>query len=200
MDATRTVLGEPPAAGALEPRPGEAARAARESGVNFFLCYACGKCLNGCPLSRFMDLSPLAVLRLLQLGQVATVLASHTPWLCATCHTCVTRCPNQVDLPRLMDWLKEESIRLGIQAAEPEALRFNQLFLREIQARGRVWEASLMARYQLAAGHLFDQTAMDNARLGLALLKRGRLALLPRGTRDRRWLRDLTAGEKEAKS
>jgi heterodisulfide reductase subunit C len=76
------------------------------SGQNIFACYQCGKCSAGCPIGEAMDILPDQAVRLLQLGEVEEVLSSRTPWLCAACLTCVTRCPRGIDLARLMEALR----------------------------------------------------------------------------------------------
>ncbi len=169
-------------------------QAEAQSGVGIGACYGCKKCSNGCPLTFAMDLHPYQVVRLVQLGQVERLKDCATIWVCASCQTCLTRCPNQVDLPRFMDWLKETVAREGRPISERRTLLFHRLFLREVAARGRVFEGSLMARYMLKSGGAFGPAAMQNARLGLAMFKRGRLKLLPAGTKDRSWLKGLFGG------
>jgi heterodisulfide reductase subunit C len=166
-------------------------RALAECGVSLGACYGCKKCSNGCPLTFAMDLRPHQVARLAQLGQTAELRACRTIWLCASCQTCLTRCPNQVDLPRFMDWLKQTLAAEGAPAPEPRTLLFHRLFLGEVARRGRVFEGSLMGRYLLATGGLFGPEARRNAALGLAMFKRGRLKLMPAGVRRRRWLKEL---------
>jgi heterodisulfide reductase subunit C len=138
-----------------------------------------------------MDLLPYQVVRLAQLGQLQALEDCRTIWLCASCHTCVTRCPNGVDLPRLMDHLKEVVAREGRPVAEERTRLFHRLFLDEVLARGRVFEGSLLARYLLKTGGLFGSEARDNARLGWEMFKRGRIKLLPSRTRARAWLKAL---------
>ncbi len=178
-------------------------RASRECGVSLGACYGCKKCSNGCPLSFAMDLHPYQVVRLAQLGQIGELKRARTIWICASCQTCLTRCPNQVDLPRFMDWLKQELAMEGGPVPEEKTLLFHRIFLREVASRGRVFEGSLMGRYMLATGGAFGPEAMKNARLGLAMFRRGRLKLMPSRIRDRRWLRALFAkpahGQREAR-
>jgi len=74
-----------------------------------------------------MDLLPSQVIRLAQLG-MEEVLESNTIWICASCLTCVTRCPKEVDLPRLMEALRQIALRRGaaeldLNALPPELLR-----------------------------------------------------------------------------
>ena len=76
------------------------------SGINPARCYQCGKCTAGCPMTFAMDLDPARVMRLVQLGQRDQALQSHTIWLCASCETCTTRCPQEIDTARVMDALR----------------------------------------------------------------------------------------------
>ena len=181
----------------IRPSSGFLRRVEEASGVSIGACYGCKKCSNGCPLAFAMDLHPYQVVRYAQLGLEDELRGCASIWLCASCHTCFTRCPNEVDLPRFMDFLKAEVAGSGQAAAEKNTLLFHQLFLREIKARGRVFEGSLMARYMLGSGEAFGPQAKANARLGWAMFRRGRLKLLPRGVRDRAWLRSLF-GERKA--
>lgn len=166
-------------------------QAERESGVAIGACFNCKKCSNGCPLTFAMDLHPFQVVRLAQLGQVERLRGCRTIWVCSSCQTCLTRCPNQVDLPRFMDWLKERVAKDGASVEQQRTLLFHRLFLDEVRSRGRVFEGSLMTRYLIKTGGALGPEAMANARLGLAMFKRGRLKLLPAGTKERRWLKDL---------
>lgn len=77
------------------------------SGQDLLACYQCGKCSAGCPAAFAMNLLPSRVIRLVQLGQVEEVLASGTPWFCASCQTCYSRCPKGLDLSRIMEALRE---------------------------------------------------------------------------------------------
>jgi len=160
-------------------------------GLEAAACYGCKKCSNGCPLTFAMDLHPYQVVRYVQLGLWERLKACRTIWVCASCHTCVTRCPNQVDLPRLMDQLKQMVIAEGAPVEESRTLLFHRLFLNEVLKRGRVFEGGLMGRYVLKTGGPFGPEAKQNVALGWQMLKRGRIKLLPHGTKDRRWLKAL---------
>jgi len=83
------------------------------SGQNPFACYQCGKCAAGCPVAHHMDLTPVQVLRLLQLGD-ARVLEAESPWICASCLACSVRCPKGVDIPSLMEAIRLVALRKGI--------------------------------------------------------------------------------------
>ncbi len=97
------------------------------SGQDLLACNQCGKCSAGCPVVAAMDILPSQVIRMAQLG-MEDVLKSNTIWICASCLTCVTRCPKGVDLPRLMEALRQIALRDGVteldlQALPPELLR-----------------------------------------------------------------------------
>lgn len=83
------------------------------SGQNLFACYQCGKCTAGCPLAFSMDILPHTIIRLMQLGQLHSVLNSNSPWHCVACLTCSSRCPKGVDLARVMEALRSVLIRSG---------------------------------------------------------------------------------------
>ncbi|HEY74148.1 MAG: disulfide reductase [Chloroflexi bacterium] len=91
------------------------------SGQDLLDCNQCGKCSAGCPIVGVMDILPSQVIRMAQLG-MEEVLESNTVWICASCLTCVTRCPKGVDLPRLMEALRQISLREGVSKLDLDAL------------------------------------------------------------------------------
>jgi heterodisulfide reductase subunit C len=99
------------------------------SGEDLLACNQCGKCSAGCPVAAAMDMLPSQVIRMAQLG-MTEVLQSRTIWICASCLTCVTRCPKGVDLPRLMEALREISLRAG--ASEIDLNRLPPDLVREL--------------------------------------------------------------------
>jgi len=91
------------------------------SGQGLLECNQCGRCSAGCPVAAAMDLLPSQAIRLAQLG-LEEVLESTTIWICASCLTCVTRCPKGVDLPRLMEALRQVALRGGVTQLDLDAL------------------------------------------------------------------------------
>ena len=98
----------------IEKVRGEFVRRIEEiSGQDLLSCNQCGKCSAGCPVVAAMDLLPSQVIRMAQLG-MEEVLESNTIWICASCLTSVTRCPKGVDLPRLVEALRQIALRQGV--------------------------------------------------------------------------------------
>ena len=93
------------------------------SGQNVFSCNLCGKCTAGCPIAEVMDIKPHQVVRLVQI-EPEILLSSRAIWLCACCLACVTRCPKQIDIPKLMESLRTMILSKGVDFLEyaPELL------------------------------------------------------------------------------
>lgn len=83
------------------------------SGQNPYACYQCGKCSAGCLFAIHMDALPNQVIRLVQLGDEG-VLKLEAPWVCAACLACAVRCPRGVDISRVMEALRQLSLRRGL--------------------------------------------------------------------------------------
>ena len=150
------------------------------SGEEANLCFQCLKCSTGCPLLSEMDEHPAQIVHAVRLGQDELALSSTTPWLCASCQTCTTRCPQGVDIAGLMDALRIEAQRRGITPV-PEVKRFFDAALSSIRRNGRMHELGVVMALRLRSGRLFDDLG-----LGLAMLRRGKLKLLPHRAAARR--------------
>ncbi len=143
------------------------------SGERVDWCYQCGKCTAGCPVTFAMDIEPSRVMRLVQLGQEERVLRSKAIWLCVGCQTCTTRCPQEIDIAKVMDTLREMATEKGY-AADREVVTFFKSFLDNIRKYGRTFEPMLVFQYNLKSGHLFQDA--DKAPL---LLSKGKLPMRP---------------------
>ena len=128
---------------------------AAEAGVNLKDCYQCGKCTAGCPLADGMDLMPREVIRFLQLGALDVVLNAKTPWICAQCVVCSSRCPQNVDICSTMRAVRLASKRAGKRPL-PEADIFDDEFIANVRSHGVSNEQYLAAAYNVKSGHLMQ--------------------------------------------
>jgi len=142
-------------------------------GQNVFRCYQCVKCTSGCPLANQFDITPNQVMRSLQLNE-PSVLHSKAIWLCASCQTCASRCPQDINVTGVMDTLRIEAGKRGIEPAVPDVQKFHWLFMKFIRVMGRVPELIFVLVYKLLRGKPFA-----DAGIGLRLLKKGKLKPLP---------------------
>jgi heterodisulfide reductase subunit C len=93
------------------------------SGQNFQKCFQCGTCAASCPMIEHITATPRRLMALLQFGQKDSVEQANTPWVCASCHTCVVRCPRGLDIPRIMEALRQVVLRQNINQIEPANLQ-----------------------------------------------------------------------------
>lgn len=159
-------------------------------------CYQCGKCSAGCPLIDEMDIPPNQIIRMLQLEMPELdkkVLESYSIWLCLTCETCYSRCPKDVNLPEIMDFLRAESIKRNlVNPKAKDILAFHRSFLNSIQATGRLYEVGLIAGYKMKTFHL-----LQDVNSVPSLLSKGKLKLLPKLIKDRKELSEIFKKTKE---
>ncbi len=111
---------------------------------------------------------------MVQLGLREQALSSSTIWVCADCQACATRCPNEVDIVRIMDVLREISLREGL-VKERDAANFHRIFLGNIQRWGRQHELSLILKLKLRTRDLFSDLRMG----WLKMLMKSKFKLLP---------------------
>jgi heterodisulfide reductase subunit C len=121
-----------------------------------------------------MDYHPDQIIRMAQLGLKKQVLSSSTIWLCASCETCVTRCPHDIDILRVMDTLREIALREKIKGKEVAIPVFHQHFLDSISRFGRPHELSLLLLLKLKTGDFLGDIG-----LGVKMLLKGKLKPLP---------------------
>lgn len=136
------------------------AKIARDAGVTLSDCYQCGKCSAGCPMAHAMDILPRQAVRCLQLGEAMQLLSSKTIWLCSSCHVCVDRCPNDIDIPSLLEHARYEAKRRKLCAVH-EVEMFNDIFMENVKNFGKSQEAILEGAYNLTTGNLLQD--MDRA-------------------------------------
>ena len=162
------------AAQAVTPAPGFARAILEVSAVDVNLCYQCGKCAAGCPVAYAMDYTPAQLIHAARLGLDDLVLGSKTIWLCASCETCTTRCPQEVDIAGVMDAAKILAVRRGVAPAVGEVRSFHKAALATIRRFGRMWEAGMILSLKLRTAQY-----LKDVELGKRMLSKRKLKLLP---------------------
>ncbi|MFZ5981686.1 MAG: 4Fe-4S dicluster domain-containing protein [Candidatus Zixiibacteriota bacterium] len=97
------------------------------SGENFQKCYQCGTCSGSCPMAEHITILPRRLMAFLQLGLQEKIDQSNTPWTCASCHTCMVRCPRGIDIPKVMEALRLIRLRQNINQIEPSRLQKKEI-------------------------------------------------------------------------
>lgn len=107
-----------------------------KSGQSIFKCYQCGKCSAGCPIAGYMDYLPHQIVRLLQIGDIATILSAKTIWYCAACFMCDSRCPKGIEISKIMESIRSYLLRKGIDYTNINEI--DKSFLEEIPQQALV--------------------------------------------------------------
>ena len=160
---------------------------AEKYGLNIGICYQCGKCAAGCPAADKMDYNSREIINLLKLGLFDQALRAKSVWYCASCDTCSTRCPRNVDPAAVMEAIHMEAKQRGIIADKPVDV-FNSAFLKSVKSNGRVHEMSLMIKYNLITGKLLKDA--DYAPL---MFFKGKLAVFPHKIKARQEMKEIFA-------
>jgi heterodisulfide reductase subunit C len=169
------------------PTPTQASRltVAGVDDTSLAACFQCGKCTAGCPVADMADLLPHRIVRLVQLGLRREPLSSEHIWYCTGCGTCTSRCPNQVPVAELMDRLKAEALQELVPLGDLKIARFHVLFNKSVCKYGRQHELGTLRKLKS------PREMLSQIKLGLKLLRRGKLRLRPSRIRDRQAVREI---------
>ncbi len=121
-------------------------------GIDVNTCLECGKCSGGCSNAHVFDYTPRKIVQLVKLGAEETLMRMDALWICLSCQLCLDRCPSGIDIPRILDYLREKARLRGIPASRPAVGRFHELMLDRVRKTGRVSEIPLMLRFKTATG------------------------------------------------
>ena len=128
-----------------------------ETNENLSACYQCERCTNGCPVSHYMDIKPHQVIRYVQLGWREELLCSGTIWICLSCETCTTYCPNEVGVAETINHLRTMAAQSVIEPKEKYLAIFHRTFMEQLERFCRVNEFWLMNAYTLKPGVLREK-------------------------------------------
>lgn len=156
------------------------------SGENLDRCYQCFTCSLGCPVSLEMDYHPDQIIRMVQLGLKEPVLNSSTIWLCLGCETCVARCPNEIDILRVMDSLREIALQQKIEGKERIIPAFHRAFLYPIRLFGRQYELGLVLYLMLKTRDFFGDLG-----LGIRMILKSKLPFTPSRIKGSKQLKEI---------
>lgn len=148
------------------------------SGQNLSRCYQCKKCTAGCPTVPWFEWPNHAVVRMIQRGMKEELLGSKAVWMCVTCETCGSRCPNGIYLSPIMDTLRSIAVEEGRAIPEGAVIAFHKSFVGSAKRFGRVHEATMLMTYKLKTRDFFTDLGA-----GMKLFMKGKIPLLPKSVK-----------------
>ena len=137
-------------------------------------CLQCGTCSASCPASARMRYSPRIILAALRAGRLNEVFESPTVWLCASCYSCMVRCPAGIPFTEVMYELKRLGIEKGFVGKRTSGRSMAETFVDGVYKRGRSSDAELIFRYILRTRFT---KALSIVPLGWKLFRKGRISL-----------------------
>ncbi|MCJ7774082.1 MAG: 4Fe-4S dicluster domain-containing protein [Desulfobacterales bacterium] len=154
--------------------PGFSRAIKQKAGTDFYRCLQCKTCSAGCPFSQIMEPFPNVVMRYVQLGLEKAALECSTIWICVSCNTCSIQCPQAIDIPGVMDALRQMALIKRADIAEPDIVHFHNEVLNSIKKYGRAHKLEIMLRYKVLKRDWFGD--LD---VGLKMLAKRKLDLAP---------------------
>jgi heterodisulfide reductase subunit C len=164
------------------------------SGVDISVCFQCKKCSSGCPVARLTSSRPSEIMRQLHLGAGNELLENDLVWMCASCETCSARCPMGIDVAAVIDALRRLALERGASKQKGNVPLFNRAFLKTVETFGRSYEIGMITAYKIGTGKLMNDTEKFPA-----MLKKGKIALLPPRGGDRKTVKRIFRKIKESK-
>lgn len=92
------------------------------SGESVKLCMQCSTCTGMCPMTQEMEFSPRKVMHFAQFGLMDRLQEINTFWKCASCHACSVKCPRGIDIAKVMEALRQQSLRTNLNHIEPSEM------------------------------------------------------------------------------
>ena len=148
---------------------------ATPGGERLLHCLQCGSCGGSCPSGADMVHTPRTIFALINAGERERVLAANTMWVCVSCYFCTTRCPQEIPITDIMYTLKRMSIAQRMYH-DTDAPALAKAFTDFVDRYGRSFELGLATSYHLLNRPL---QALKMGPMGLAMFRRGRMALTP---------------------
>jgi heterodisulfide reductase subunit C len=142
-----------------------------------------------------MDFLPHQIIQMIRMGLKETVLKSSSIWVCVSCESCTTRCPNDIDVAKIMDALRMASRKSGLKRGEKRPAVFHDAVLASIKRTGRLYELGMIGTYVLKSGDMVSNmksgALLEDAKVGWKLFKSGKLKVIPERIKGRKEVKRL---------
>jgi len=171
---------------------------ATRGGERVMDCYQCGTCSGSCPVFAEMEYGPRQIMHMIHLGLEDEVLSGPDMWYCVSCYSCTCRCPRGIEITDVMAALRSLALQKGF--TQDKEAKFSRAFAETVRQHGRSFEPELLARYYARTLDLL--ALLRQIPLGLKMLCKGKLPLLPKNVENTRTWREIftPAGGKEKKT
>jgi len=142
-----------------------------------------------------MEYGPRQIMHMIHMGLEEEVLSSPDMWYCVSCYSCACRCPRGIEITDVMAALRALSLQKGF--IQDKEAKLSRAFAETVRQHGRSFEPELLARYYARTLDLLG--LLRQIPLGLKMLYKGKLPLLPKNVENTRaWRKIFTpAGGKE---
>ena len=161
---------------------------AQPQGETISRCWQCGTCTAGCCLHTdfgLVEFNPRYFIYLAQVGYEEELRRyASTVWRCVSCNKCVERCPKGVKVEEVVHTIGTY-LELSGAAPQSPADRFDRAYTENLLERGVLDEAALFRTYERLEGR--KTPTRELLRMGLSLLRSGRLHTGPLAHRTRGW-------------
>jgi len=162
------------------------------TGVNVMACDQCEECTSGCPAADAMRMRPHELVRAIQLGHSEEIHWSGAIWTCLSCEACNIRCPQGINVLRVIDGLREMSKDFEYYNPYPAIPALHRIFMGLVKRYGKVHPLGLVL-----LNNLRMLTPFKDIDLASPLLLKRKLKLLPGKSRGTKELRRVVARVRE---
>lgn len=158
----------------------------QKAGESLSRCLHCSTCAGGCPFSGDMDPKPNGVIRMIQLGLRKEAFECPAIWICVGCYTCTVQCPMGIDIPGVMDAVRQLAVTESADIAEPDIFNFHKEVIRSVERYGRTHKLGIMMRYKMKTKDWFTDFTT-----GARMFLKRKLELIPSRVKDPNAIRRL---------
>ncbi len=158
------------------------------TGVDVMACDLCEECTLGCPSAYAMRLRPHELMRAIQLGLSEEIHWSGSIWTCLSCEACISRCPQGIDILRVIDGLREMSKDFEYYNPYPAVPALHRIFMGFAKRYGKLHPLGL-----ILLNNLRMLTPFKDIDLASPMLLKGKLKPLPHKSHGTRELRQVMA-------